>query len=165
MRRCAVGNTRSGAKTLTIIQSRPAIDSLRIAALVAGHIDGALMPRAPYEDCRSPIRFPVPMNRLRLRRSLPTWQDLPIEYARFGASSLPTASLKARREIFSQISGIGVWLARNFMTSSITSTRARPLPCSNVWNAVKDRRGRRTESLTNPANSADRCFPCPMKRR
>ena len=63
--------------------------ALSIAALVAGHIDGALigtyeLPKILETGCCV---------------NLADLEDLPIEYARFGVI-VPTASLKARREIF-----------------------------------------------------------------
>jgi len=75
-------------KDVTIIQSG-GNDALRIAALVAGHIDGALigtyeLPKILETGCCN---------------NLADLEDLPIEYARFGVI-VPTASLKARREVF-----------------------------------------------------------------
>lgn len=75
-------------KDVTIIQSG-GNDALRIAALVAGHIDGALigtyeLPKILETGCCV---------------NLADLEDLPIEYARFGVI-VPLASLKARREVF-----------------------------------------------------------------
>ena len=75
-------------KDVTIIQSG-GNDALRIAALVAGHIDGALigtyeLPKILETGCCV---------------NLADLEDLPIEYARFGVV-VPLASLKARREVF-----------------------------------------------------------------
>ena len=78
-------------KDVTIIQSG-GNDSLRIAALVAGHIDGALigtyeLPKILETGCCV---------------NLADLEDLPIEYARFGVI-VPTASLKARVKFFADI--------------------------------------------------------------
>ena len=75
-------------KDVTIIQSG-GNDALRIAALVAGHVDGALigtyeLPKILETGCCV---------------NLADLEDLPIEYARFGVV-VPLASLKARREVF-----------------------------------------------------------------
>ena len=75
-------------KDVAIIQSG-GNDAIRIAALVAGHIDGALigtydLPKILDSGCCV---------------NLADLEDLPIEYARFGVI-VPVASLKARREIF-----------------------------------------------------------------
>jgi ABC-type nitrate/sulfonate/bicarbonate transport system substrate-binding protein len=75
-------------KDVAIIQSG-GNDAIRIAALVAGHIDGALigtydLPKILDSGCCI---------------NLADLEDLPIEYARFGVI-VPAASLKARREIF-----------------------------------------------------------------
>ena len=75
-------------KDVVIIQSG-GNDAIRIAAMVAGHIDGALvgtydLPKILDSGCCV---------------NLADLEDLPIEYARFGVI-VPAASLKARREIF-----------------------------------------------------------------
>ena len=75
-------------RDVAIIQSG-GNDAIRIAALVAGHIDGALigtydLPRILESGCCV---------------NLADLEDLPIEYARFGVI-VPAASLKARRDLF-----------------------------------------------------------------
>ena len=75
-------------KDVTIIQSG-GNDALRIAALVAGHIDGALI--GTY-DLPKILETGCCVN-------LADLDELPIEYARFGVI-VPLASLKARREVF-----------------------------------------------------------------
>ncbi len=92
-------------KDVTIIQSG-GNDALRIAALVAGHIDGALigtyeLPKILETGCCV---------------NLADLEDLPIEYARFGVI-VPLAALKARREVFRRylealIEGIHIFKTR-----------------------------------------------------
>jgi NitT/TauT family transport system substrate-binding protein len=75
-------------KDVAIIQSG-GNDAIRIAALVAGHIDGALIgtydiPKIVESGCCT---------------NLADLDELPIEYARFGVI-VPAAALKARRDLF-----------------------------------------------------------------
>ena len=80
-------------KDVVIIQSG-GNDAFRIAALVAGHIDGALfgtyyLPQIVETGCCN---------------NLANLDDLPIEYARFGVI-VPAAALSAKRDIFRRYLG------------------------------------------------------------
>ena len=102
-------------KDVAIIQSG-GNDAIRIAALVAGHIDGALIgtydiPKILESGCCT---------------NLADLDELPIEYARFGVI-VPAAPLKARTRHIPQIPGSSHGRDLHFQDSSGASHRR----CSN----------------------------------
>ena len=109
-------------KDVAIIQSG-GNDSIRIAALVAGHIDGALIgtydiPKILESGCCT---------------NLADLDELPIEYARFGVI-VPAAPLKAKRDIFRRY--------LEALTEGIYTFKTRPEPIAMLKReGVKDAEG------------------------
>jgi NitT/TauT family transport system substrate-binding protein len=112
-------------KDVTIIQSG-GNDSARMAALIAGHLDGALI---GSHDVPKLLESGCCIN-------LASLEDLPIDYSRFGIA-MPASVIKARRDhvrryLQALTEGIYVYKTRPELPSRCSSGKASKTPMSLI---------------------------------